>query len=62
MPVEFSLKPLYVTMVGKICQFYDVRISRKCIESMHFHTWPPPQSKLPAKFLLSPPLQAESNY
>ena len=54
MPVEFSLKSLYVTMVGKICHFYDVHISRKCIESMHFHTWPRPQSKLSPKFLSHP--------
>ena len=50
--VEFSLKPVYSTMVGKKIQNYDVHISRKCIESIHFtHAPPPPQSNLFPKFL-----------
>ena len=41
--LEFSLKPVYFTMVGKNFHFYGVQISRKCIEPMHFYTWSPPQ-------------------
>ena len=60
--LEFSLKPVYFTMVGKNFHFYGVQISRKCIEPMHFYAWPPPQWKVSTKFLslLSP--QAERNY
>ena len=38
MLVEFSLKPVYSTMVGEKIQNYGVYIPRKCIESIHFYS------------------------
>ena len=48
--LEFSLKPVYFTMVGKNFHFYGVQISRKCIEPMHFYTFPLPNENPPPNF------------
>ena len=34
-----DLSPEYFTTCGKHFSVYGVRIPRKCIESMHFHSW-----------------------
>ena len=59
MLVEFSLKRLYSTMRGKNFQTYSVYITRKCIESRHFYSCPPPHSKFVPKFLSSKLRQRE---
>ena len=55
MLLEFSLKPVYSTIVGKDSEIYGVHIPRKCIESGHFYLCPPSPFKtlpqcLPQKF------------
>ena len=45
MLLEFSLKPVYLTMVGKKIQIFGACITRICIESRHFYPCPHSQVK-----------------
>ena len=54
MLVEFSIKPIYSTIVRENVQIYDIHIPKRYIEYRHFYPWPPRQSKLSPKVLSSP--------
>ena len=53
MLLEFSLRPVYSTIVGKNFQICGVHILIKCIESRHFYSFTPPHQKFFPKFLSS---------
>ena len=55
MLVEFSLELLYSTMCGENFQIYGAHIPRKCIDSRHFYSCPPPTQNSPLNFLSSRP-------